>query len=54
MFRANFAWIVTGNEQALDQARVGVKNVLSRVAQPMRGSGSARKSRTRKGAGRPS
>src|SRR5262245_55801434 len=48
MFRANFAWIVTGNEQALDQARVGVKNVLARVAQPTRRSGPTRNPRTRK------
>jgi AcrR family transcriptional regulator len=33
MFRANFAWIVTEDKHALDQARVGVKNVLARAAQ---------------------
>ena len=51
MFRANFAWIVTGEEHALDQARVGVKNVLSRVAQQTEsrvGRASNRKSRPRK------
>jgi len=32
MFRANFAWIVTEDERVLDQARVGVKNVLARAA----------------------
>jgi AcrR family transcriptional regulator len=32
MFRANFAWIVTDDKHVLNQARVGVGNVLSRVA----------------------
>ncbi len=32
MFRANFAWIVTEDERVLDQARVGVKNVLAHAA----------------------
>jgi hypothetical protein len=32
MFRANFAWIVTEDERVLDQARVGVKNVLACAA----------------------
>jgi AcrR family transcriptional regulator len=32
LFRANFAWIVTENERALDQARVGIRNVLGRAA----------------------
>ena len=36
MFRANFAWIVTEDEHVLDQARVGVKNVLSRAGQEAR------------------
>jgi AcrR family transcriptional regulator len=31
LFRANFVWIVTEDEHALDQARVGVKNVLLRA-----------------------
>jgi hypothetical protein len=31
MFRANFAWIATEDEHVLDQARVGVKNVLARA-----------------------
>src|SRR5580700_2109894 len=29
LFRANFAWIVTEDERVLDQARLGVKNVLA-------------------------
>lgn len=32
LFRANFAWIVTGDKRVLDQARVGIRGVLSRVA----------------------
>ncbi len=32
MFRANFAWIVTEDERVLDQARLAIRNVLSRVA----------------------
>ena len=31
MFRANFAWIVTEDLSVLDQARIGVNNVLDRV-----------------------
>ncbi len=33
MFRANFAWVITENKAVLEQARVGVKNVLARAAQ---------------------
>jgi AcrR family transcriptional regulator len=33
MFRANFVWIMSLDKHALDQARKGVENVLSRVAQ---------------------
>jgi AcrR family transcriptional regulator len=32
LFRANFAWIVTEDERVLDQARLAIRNVLSRVA----------------------
>ena len=32
MFRANFAWIVTEDERVLDQARLAIRNVLSRAA----------------------
>jgi AcrR family transcriptional regulator len=32
MLRANFAWVLTEDKNVLDQARVGVKNVLSLVA----------------------
>lgn len=31
MVRANFAWIVTVDKRVLDQARVGIRNVLERV-----------------------
>jgi AcrR family transcriptional regulator len=31
MVRANFAWIVTGDQRVLDQARVGIRNVLDRM-----------------------
>ena len=31
LFRANFAWIMTENELALNQARVGIRGVLGRV-----------------------
>jgi hypothetical protein len=33
MLRSNFAWILTEDKRVLDQARVGVENVLSRVSQ---------------------
>ena len=33
MSRANFAWILTEDKRVLDQARVGVENVLARVSQ---------------------
>ena len=32
MFRANFAWVVAEDERVLDQARTGIRGVLSRVA----------------------
>jgi AcrR family transcriptional regulator len=32
MFRANFAWIVAEDEGVLDQARVGIRGILSRAA----------------------
>jgi AcrR family transcriptional regulator len=33
MFRANFAWVLTEDQRVLQQARVGLRNVLARVAQ---------------------
>jgi AcrR family transcriptional regulator len=32
MVRANFAWIATGDTRVLEQARVGIRHVLERVA----------------------
>jgi hypothetical protein len=32
MFRANFAWIMTEDKRVLELARVGIRNILSRVA----------------------
>lgn len=46
MFRANFAWIVSEDERVLEQARVGVRNVLASVANkshPQKGHRSAKK-----------
>jgi AcrR family transcriptional regulator len=31
LVRANFAWIVTGDTQVLDQARIGIRHILERV-----------------------
>jgi AcrR family transcriptional regulator len=31
MVRANFTWIVTGDTRVLEQARIGIRNVLERV-----------------------
>ena len=39
MLRANFAWILTEDKRVLEQARVGVENVLSRVAPTARSHG---------------
>ena len=43
LFRANFAWIMTGDERVLDQARVGIRGVLSRVARESGASGRIQK-----------
>jgi AcrR family transcriptional regulator len=42
MLRANFAWVLTEDKNVLDHARVGVKNVLSRVAQATKSHGKRR------------
>ena len=39
MLRANFAWILTEDKRVLEQARVGVENVLSRVVPPAQSHG---------------
>lgn len=43
MFRSNFAWIVTEDERVLDLARVGIRNILSRVASKTRPSDRTRR-----------
>ncbi|MFO0877618.1 MAG: helix-turn-helix domain-containing protein [Gemmataceae bacterium] len=47
MFRANFAWVVTSDDHILDQARLGIRNILSRVVREMSPSGRARKPKAR-------
>jgi AcrR family transcriptional regulator len=47
MFRANFTWIVTEDERALDLARVGIQNVLSRAAGKTQPSGRAKSPKKR-------
>jgi AcrR family transcriptional regulator len=47
MFRANFAWVVTEDERVLDQARIGIRNVLRRVAKETPQSGRARSPKDR-------
>ena len=47
LFRANFAWIMTENEHVLDQARVGIRGVLSRFAREIRPSGRIQKKKKR-------
>ena len=39
LFRANFSWIATEDERVLNQARVGIRGVLSRVATDVPSSG---------------
>jgi hypothetical protein len=43
MFRANFTWIVTEDEGALNLARAGIRNVMSRVAEKTQSKGRARR-----------
>lgn len=45
MFRANFTWIVTEDERVLDQARIGIRSTLSRVARKIPPSRRTRKPR---------
>jgi AcrR family transcriptional regulator len=47
LFRANFAWIMTEDERVLNQARVGIRGVLSRVAREIRPSGRIQKKKKR-------
>ena len=34
LVRANFTWVVTGETRVLEQARIGIRHVLERVAGP--------------------
>jgi len=43
MFRANFTWIVTEDECALNLARVGIQNVMSRVVKKTQSNGRSRR-----------
>jgi hypothetical protein len=47
LFRANFAWIVTENERVLDQARVGIRGVLTRFARETKSTGRSKKQNKR-------
>jgi AcrR family transcriptional regulator len=47
LFRANFAWIMTEDERVLNQARVGIRGVLSRVAREILPSGRIQKKKKR-------
>jgi AcrR family transcriptional regulator len=47
LFRANFSWIMTEDERALNQARMGIRAVLSRVAGEIRSSGRIQKQKKR-------
>jgi AcrR family transcriptional regulator len=47
LFRANFAWIISQDERVLEQARVGIRGVLSRVAKETRASGRIHKKKKR-------
>ena len=47
LFRANFAWIITEDESVLNQARVGVRSVLSHVAKEFVSSGRIQKQKKR-------
>ena len=47
LFRANFAWIMTEDERVLNQARVGIRGVLSRAARKTPSSGRIQKKKKR-------
>ncbi len=53
MVRANFAWIATGDTLVLEQARVGIRHVLERVAGHAGGKGQAAEERARRKRSRP-
>jgi AcrR family transcriptional regulator len=47
LFRANFAWIMTEDKRVLNQARVGIRGVLSRVATEAQSSGRIQRKKER-------
>jgi AcrR family transcriptional regulator len=47
LFRGNFAWIMTQDESVLNQARVGVRGVLNRVAREIPSSGHTKRKKKR-------
>ena len=47
LFRANFAWIMTEDEHVLNQARVGIRGVLSRVAREIQSGGRSQRQKKR-------
>ena len=49
LFRANFGWIMSGDERVLDQARVGIRGVLSRAAKESATKGRIQKKNPRRG-----
>ncbi|HEX5273219.1 MAG TPA: TetR/AcrR family transcriptional regulator [Gemmataceae bacterium] len=53
LVRANFAWIATGDTRVLEQARVGIRHVLERVAGHAGGKGQASEKRATRKRSRP-
>ena len=53
MVRANFAWIATGDTRVLEQARVGIRHVLERVAGHAGGKGQPSEKRATRKRSRP-
>ena len=53
MIRANFTWIATGEARVLEQARVGIRHVLERVAGHAGGKGQASEKRVTRKRSRP-
>jgi AcrR family transcriptional regulator len=47
LFRANFAWIMTEEDRVLNQARVGIRGILSRVAREIRSNVRIQRKKTR-------
>ena len=53
LVRANFSWVVTGESSVLEQARVGIRHVLERVAGHAGGKGQASEKRVTRKRSRP-